>query len=145
MGMIRKEAHMLRGLFLTTLLVAGVAFVAAAGDSGSANAESGRQLYAENCAACHGRYGEGDGPVSGALMVTPPDLTQLAARNSGKFPGAVVADYIDGRKTVAAHGTRSMPVWGMEFWLQAGADKAAEAKIKKKIDALVGYIAGIQD
>ncbi len=38
-----------------------------------------------------------------------------------------------------------MPVWGMEFWLQAGADKAAEAEIKKKIDALVGYIAGLQD
>jgi len=136
---------MLRSLFYTMLLATGVAFVAAAGDSGSAGAELGRQLYADNCAACHGRYGGGDGPVAGALVVAPPDLTQLAARNGGEFPVRVVAEYIDGRKSVVAHGTRSMPVWGMEFWLQAGADDAAEAEVETKIDTLVGYIASMQD
>lgn len=136
---------MLRSLLCTMLLAAGVAFAAAAGDSGSANTELGQQLYADNCAACHGRSGGGDGPVAGALMVTPPDLTRLAARNGGEFPAGVVASYIDGRKAVVAHGTRSMPVWGTEFWLQAGADGAAEAKVKAKIDTLVEYIASMQD
>ncbi len=136
---------MLRSLFYTTLLAAGVAFVAVAGDTGAAESESGRQLYGDNCAACHGRYGGGDGPVAGALVVAPPDLTRLAARNGGEFPAGVAASYIDGRKAVTAHGTRSMPVWGTEFWLQADADGDAEARVRANIDALVAYIASIQD
>ena len=54
---------------------------------------SGAKLYAQNCAACHGVDGQGDGPQAGDLPVPPPDLTGIAAANGGVFPTAdVMAD-----------------------------------------------------
>lgn len=35
----------------------------------------GMSVYAENCVACHGPYGYGDGPAAAALPVRPADLT----------------------------------------------------------------------
>lgn len=39
----------------------------------------GRELYRENCAACHGPQGRGDGPGMGALPVKPANHTDPAA------------------------------------------------------------------
>jgi putative copper resistance protein D len=36
----------------------------------------GAPLYAENCAACHGATGRGDGPLAGKLPIRPADLTE---------------------------------------------------------------------
>jgi mono/diheme cytochrome c family protein len=35
----------------------------------------GSELYAANCASCHGVSGEGDGPEAGALSISPVDFT----------------------------------------------------------------------
>lgn len=35
----------------------------------------GQELYAENCASCHGARGEGDGPEAGSLSVSPVNFT----------------------------------------------------------------------
>ena len=35
----------------------------------------GQALYIENCAACHGERGQGDGPEAGALSTSPVDFT----------------------------------------------------------------------
>jgi putative copper resistance protein D len=35
----------------------------------------GEPVYAENCVACHGPYGYGDGPAAASLPVRPADLT----------------------------------------------------------------------
>src|ERR1044071_5544347 len=35
----------------------------------------GMSFYPENCAACHGPYGYGDGPAAASLPVRPADLT----------------------------------------------------------------------
>jgi hypothetical protein len=72
----------------------------------------GANLYRNNCAACHGMAGEGDGPVASAMRVTIPNLRTLASRNDGEFPRDAVTAYIDGRTVPAAHGDRYMPVWG---------------------------------
>ena len=45
----------------------------------------------------------------------PPDLTVLAKKNNGVFPFNSVYEIIDGRKTVVAHGTRDMPIWGDRY------------------------------
>src|SRR5688572_16955356 len=37
--------------------------------------EQGRQVYATNCAACHGAEGRGDGPSAGAFATKPSNLT----------------------------------------------------------------------
>ena len=76
---------------------------------------SGREMFLQYCAPCHGTDGKGDGPAAAALRKAPADLTTLAARNNGKFPEARVAQYIQGDAEVTAHGSRDMPIWGDLF------------------------------
>ena len=49
------------------------------------------------------------------LKVPPPNLTVLAKKNKGVLPFSAVYEIIDGRKTVMAHGTRDMPIWGDRY------------------------------
>ena len=45
----------------------------------------------------------------------PSDLRKLKAKSGGRFDEAEVMAYIDGRRFVAEHGLREMPVWGAVF------------------------------
>ena len=76
---------------------------------------AGADLYRQYCSACHGPDGKGQGPLAGALKTPPADLTRIAERNGGKFDETALMSVIDGRRTVAAHGPREMPVWGARF------------------------------
>jgi mono/diheme cytochrome c family protein len=76
---------------------------------------AGSDLYAQYCGACHGSGGKGDGPLAATLRRPPADLTQIAARNGGKFDESALMTVIDGRRAVAEHGPRDMPVWGARF------------------------------
>jgi mono/diheme cytochrome c family protein len=77
---------------------------------------AGKDLYREYCAVCHGTSGKGDGPAAGALKVLPPDLTQIAQKNGGKFPEIRVQHIINGEgDEPVAHGSKDMPVWGSLF------------------------------
>ena len=69
---------------------------------------AGQQEYETLCANCHGRTGAGDGPIAAILTVKPPNLTQLARQNGGKFPFDDVYQTIDGRIMPPAHGTSQM-------------------------------------
>ncbi len=104
----------------------------------------GRVDYLENCSACHGRFAAGDGPLTGVLLVPVPDLRRLSTLSGGSFPADYVYQVIDGRKQFLSHGDRFMPVWGSEFWLQAGADEQAEAAVRKRILNLLDYLVSIQ-
>lgn len=129
------------GLLVVVLLA--ILFVDAA--SAQAFAEySGEETYFRFCASCHGEKGRGDGPVSGGLRITVPDLTTLRKRQGNEFSENLLRRIIDGRDIVIYHGTRYMPVWGYEFWLEEGADAAAEERVDKIIDNLVEYIESIQ-
>jgi mono/diheme cytochrome c family protein len=125
--------------------------VAAVGAGGLAPAQtfkpldlSGGELFERYCAACHGNEARGDGPVAGSLNKRVPDLTRLAQEAGGEFPAARVRDTIDGRAMVLAHGTRQMPVWGYEFWVEEGADIVAEDSSSEIIARLVAYIESLQ-
>jgi len=99
---------------------------------------SGAQLFRTHCASCHGENATGAGPISAQLRSTVPDLTTFSARNGGMFPVERVRQMIEGRGP-AAHGDRSMPVWGDVFRRQnAGADPAM------RIDAIVTFLRSIQ-
>ncbi|MEZ4280790.1 MAG: cytochrome c [Myxococcota bacterium] len=78
-------------------------------------APTGKNLYLQHCASCHGESGDGSGPLAASLVTPPSDLRKIAARNGGRFDESDVMAYIDGRKNVAAHGPRAMPVWGAVF------------------------------
>jgi mono/diheme cytochrome c family protein len=91
-----------------------------AAPSPAQDAEAGRALYLEFCAACHGIGAQGDGVMRDLLRVPPTDLTALA--QGGEFPTLRVAEQIDGRRPVMAHGG-DMPIFGR--WFQGvGADVA---------------------
>ena len=52
-------------------------------DTSSEMLETGRNLYNQNCATCHGETGQGDGPAALGLATTPPafaDPTYLFTR-----------------------------------------------------------------
>ena len=105
---------------------------------------SGQETYMRYCAACHGESGQGDGPVAGGLPITVPDLTRLEERKGDKFPEDVLRKIIDGREIVIVHGTRFMPVWGYEFWVEEGADDAAQERVAIIVDNLIEYLRFIQ-
>jgi mono/diheme cytochrome c family protein len=103
------------------------------------NASAGRLDYQATCAACHGKTGKGDGPLVPDLKTQPPDLTMLAKNNDGVFPAEVLYRIIDGRKTIRAHGTYDMPVWGSLFQ-RSGTEDA----VKQRISGLIDYLKSIQ-
>ncbi len=97
-------------LALAAFTVAGGACV-----DRSTDAVAGAALYQRHCASCHGAEGRGDGPVAASLRQPPADLTRLAEAAGGRFDETAVMMAIDGRRAVAQHGPREMPVWGAIF------------------------------
>ena len=105
---------------------------------------SGEETFDRFCASCHGIGGQGDGPVAAGLPITVPDLTTLRKRQGESFPEDTLRKIIDGRNNVIYHGTRYMPVWGYEFWIEEGADEEAEKRVAIIIRNLIDYIESIQ-
>ena len=103
------------------------------------DADLGKMNYESNCAACHGQNGKGDGPVSVELRTKPSDLTLIAKRNGGVFPADVLYRIIDGRRTIRAHGTYEMPVWGFVFQRSDPEDVA-----RNRILTIIAYLKSIQ-
>jgi hypothetical protein len=105
---------------------------------------SGEEIFGRFCASCHGEMAHGDGPVARSLGVMVPDLTRISQRYGG-FPTQLVRDTIDGRGArVDAHGSRTMPVWGYEFWVEEGGDVTAQKEMRATIAKLVDYLRSIQ-
>ena len=134
---------------MRTLLIALTGLLVSSGANAQGLFETfadytGGELFQRFCAACHGERAFGDGPVASSLAVMVPDLTRIAQRRGGPFPAAEVRDIIDGRTLVIAHGTRYMPVWGYEFWVEEGADIVAEEETRVIINKLVDYLSSIQ-
>jgi mono/diheme cytochrome c family protein len=75
-------------------------------------AYSGKLMYANYCAPCHGIDGKGNGPVALVLKKQPADLSGLSRNNRGKFPTEHVMAVIQFGAANSAHGVAEMPVWG---------------------------------
>jgi mono/diheme cytochrome c family protein len=142
---------------LKCLIIAGLS----AGLAAAAQAEDldiGKSEFQSSCASCHGADAKGKGPVSDQLKVPPRDLTMLAKNNNGVFPTDAVYETIDGLKTIPAHGTREMPIWGERFnpivnlphyvdpsyWEKAGPDQRPEVVVRKRILSVIDYLSRIQ-
>jgi mono/diheme cytochrome c family protein len=105
---------------------------------------TGAQLFQRFCASCHGKTGEGNGPVAPFFKLRPPDLTQLARRSSGEFPAEKVRQIIDGRQRSLPHGAREMPVWGLELELADGKAADPRKQADANISLLVEYLRSMQ-
>jgi mono/diheme cytochrome c family protein len=79
----------------------------------------GKSEYESMCAACHGADGKGPRPLRNQLNTAPSDSAVLAKRNVAVFPVSAVYQVIDGRTTIAAHGTHQMPIWDAYSFLRS--------------------------
>jgi mono/diheme cytochrome c family protein len=116
------------------------------------DSDLGISLYRLACGVCHGIDGKGNGPLGQQLKVPPADLTVLAKKNNGVFPVSSVYETIDGRKMIAAHGTREMPTWGVyDPKLLYPSDKFidpsydVEAMVRTRILTIIDYLNRIQE
>jgi mono/diheme cytochrome c family protein len=111
----------------TLLLCAAAVALSAAGED---RQETGKQLYQQYCASCHGVDGRGRTPLANLFERKPPDLTRISLRGEGWFPEGMVKEIVDGR--LVAHGSREMPVWG-------------EILTPAQIQLITEHISSIQD
>ncbi|HET9820962.1 MAG TPA: cytochrome c [Burkholderiaceae bacterium] len=82
-----------------------------------ARKDLGQREFEAKCAVCHGLDAKGRGPYAESLKRPPPDLTTMARRNGGLFP--VTRTYAQIEGAGGGHGPREMPVWGLDYTMQA--------------------------
>jgi mono/diheme cytochrome c family protein len=107
----------------------------------SVPAESGQAMYTAYCASCHGKDAKGSGPAAPAMKVAPTDLTTLSKRNKGVYPHAHVQHAISGEERIAAHGDKTMPVWGSLF----SSMSRDSSQVQLRIANLTKYLEGLQE
>ena len=112
----------------------------AEGHPASARA-SGKALFKQYCASCHGDDAKGAGPAAVAFKVQPPDLTVLSRQNNGKFSKDRVVEAIRGERKESAHGSTDMPVWGPMFLGLAGMN---QVEAERHIQDVAEYIKSVQ-
>lgn len=110
----------------------------------------GKREYEANCVVCHGPSAKGNGSYAELLKTRVPDLTVLARKNGGVFPVARVYEVIDGTQSVAAHGSREMPIWGTEYKAKAAqyyvdVPYDEQAFVRARILALIDYLNRLQE
>lgn len=105
---------------------------------------TGEEAYRRYCASCHGMEGKGDGPVAASLKRSPTDLTQLARRSGGRFDERHVMSVIDGRRHVAEHGPREMPVWGTVLEEELREERHPKWTTLLRTRALTDYLRSLQ-
>lgn len=110
---------------------------------GKTPANSGKMMYNNYCAPCHGTDGKGGGPVAAALKQPPTDLTVLARNNGGKYPDAHIAAILQFGPEAkgASHGTAAMPVWGP---ILGNMDQVNPQNKQLRISNLSRYIESLQ-
>jgi len=107
----------------------------------------GQVHYQRYCSVCHGKQGEGKGPLAEYLKITPTDLTQISKKNEGKFPFWRMYRIIDGREEIRGHGTRAMPIWGDEIRIDEkdALPKFQEDLVAGRIWQMLSYLQSIQE
>jgi mono/diheme cytochrome c family protein len=107
----------------------------------STSPASGREMFANYCASCHGSDGKGDGPAAKALKTAPANLTILSQQNGGKYPAMKVSSILRGDADLPAHGSKEMPVWGPLF---RSVSSGHETEVQQRITNLTKYIESLQ-
>lgn len=114
------------------------------GLSAQNDVSDGHRYFIQYCASCHGPDGLGDGPVAKSLSMPPANLRSLGDKYGMPLPAHRIAELIDGRDTIRAHGTRDMPVWGERLY-EVGEGNKGEVGIGEVITKIIDYLDTIQD
>jgi len=102
---------------------------------------SGKIMFKDYCAACHGMNGKGNGPAVIFLKTPPPDLTTMATRYKEKSVERTVRAALKFGTESKAHGTVNMPLWGPIFNAMPASDQGI---VQMRLDNLSQYIESIQ-
>jgi mono/diheme cytochrome c family protein len=102
---------------------------------------SGKALYGQYCAVCHGVDGKGSGPAATAMVKHPTDLTQLKRENKGEFPEERFIKMMNGELSLLSHGSAAMPIWGDDF---RNTTNNANT-VQDRIHALLNYVEELQE
>ena len=137
--MKRKNPLVILVVLAMLLLFSGSTF---AGDKD--DARDGKKYFVRYCASCHGTDGAGDGPVAKSLAKAPANLRLLGDKYGVPLPAGRIAQFIDGRDAVRAHGTADMPVWGEKLYAM-GEGERGELGLGEVIGKIVAYLNTIQD
>lgn len=109
--------------------------------------QTGKTIYADKCAVCHGANGKGDGELASRLDTRPADLTRIAARRNGVWPQLEVMSIIDGYSKRYLPGTE-MPIYD-EFLegnlVTFDTGNGVHQKTPAGLLAIVNYLETIQD
>jgi mono/diheme cytochrome c family protein len=103
---------------------------------------SGKVMFQQYCATCHGTDAKGNGPLATLLKTPPANLTALSKRHAGKFPYEYVSSVLQFGPGPSAHGSSDMPAWGPIFRYY---DKQNERVVQQRIKNLSNYLASVQD
>jgi mono/diheme cytochrome c family protein len=95
----------------------------------------GAEIYAQDCAVCHGDDLKGVGD-SLYPYKAPPDLTTLTRKYGGKFPDAYFATVVNNGATIPAHGLAQMPVWGTDLSIAPW----TESELAQRIASLTNFV-----
>lgn len=131
----------LLGFAFALAAVLAVSQVALSADN---DVSDGHRYFIHYCASCHGAEGLGDGPVAKSLNTPPANLRKLGDKYGMPLPAHRIAELIDGRDTIRAHGTRDMPVWGERLY-EVGQGEEGETGIGRVIAKIIAYLDTIQD
>lgn len=104
----------------------------------------GYLVYRRYCAACHGLFADGRGPVASALVAPPADLTRLRERLGSPLERDALVALIDGRSSIRAHGTSDMPVWGDVMLTETPEVPEKEWAKTKILESIAEYLIAIQ-
>lgn len=84
---------------------------------------------------------KGNGPAAFAMGTLPADLTTLARRHEGKYPAGYISALLQFGRSLAAHGSENMPVWGSRF---KEIDPVRDPTGQQHVDDVVFYIGTLQ-
>ena len=91
------------GLLLLSICWLGFWHSSSAAETPAPDAVNGKKLYAQHCAICHGKTGQGDGVAGKSLKPPPRDFSQ------GKFK---FSKDDAGLLAFIKKGKGAMPAWG---------------------------------
>ena len=111
--MMRRIVYGLPLIALLAVWIAGVKASPTVDETlPSSYVPSGKLMYQQYCATCHGPDAKGTGPMASFLKTRPSDLTLLSKRHGGKFPKEYVQSVLEFGPGPPSHGSSDMPAWG---------------------------------
>lgn len=101
-----------------------------------------KQLFQQNCAACHGASGKGDGPGAAGLEPAPTNFTDRERANNRSLLGLfdAVSDGIDGTAMASFSHLSEEERWALTFYVGSLAfNDSADSEQKVALNELINY------